>query len=243
MDKRFTPEQILTRWEQQREVKNLMVRMISQDCLFRREHLAYETYWSRRPDVCLGVNEGYYQGADAVRGYFAAVEAQTALESRLLQQKFPTRLGDKTDEEVYGVGGLRYKAMEIPVVEIAGDGQTAKAIYHIHGCNTRLTPAGQVSYWERSWVACDLVLEDGQWRVWHLLYVTDIDHPCGTKWTDTPPVYDEDPALAAMKTVSFPAPNVAVCNRERYHGKRPLTPPPEYPLPYDTFAETFSYGI
>ena len=68
MDSRFTPEEILTRWEQQRKIKNRMVRMISQDYLFRREHLQYKTYWSDAEDVCLGVNDGYYQGNDAVRG-------------------------------------------------------------------------------------------------------------------------------------------------------------------------------
>ena len=243
MDSRFTPEEILTRWEQQRKIKNRMVRMISQDYLFRREHLQYKTYWSDAEDVCLGVNDGYYQGKDAVRGYFDAIQAQTALESRLIQEKYPTRLGDKTDEEVYGAGILRYKAMEIPVVEIAGDGQTAKVLYHIHGSNTRLTPAGQVSFWERSWVACDLRLEEGEWKVWHMLYVRDIDHPCGTKWTDTPPSYPEDPVFAPVKEFTFPQPNVPKTLRELYHGTRPLTPPPEYPVPYETFADTFSYGI
>lgn len=244
MDPRFTPEQILTRWEQQRDVKNLMVRMITQDYLFRRENQAFERYWSKKADdVCLGFNNGYYKGAEAIKGYFAAIEEQTKLESSLIQKKYPVRLGDKTEEEIYGVGGLRYKAMEIPVVEIAADGKTAKAIYHIHGCNTRLTPGGQVAYWERSWVACDLLLEDGEWRVWHMLYVADIDHPCGTKWTDEPPVYEEDPILAEVKSFKFPEPNVPCTVRELYHGKRALTPPPEYPMPYETFSETFSYGI
>ena len=243
MDSRFTPEEILTRWEAQREIKNIMARMISQDCMFRRENQGFAKYWSAREDVCLGLNEGYYQGREAVAGFYAAIEAKTRLESELLQKKFPVRLGEKTEEEIYGVGGLRYKAMEIPVVEIAGDGQTAKVIYHIHGCNTRLTAGGQVSRWERSWVACDFVMEEGAWKVWHMLYVFDIDHPSGSKWTDPEPVYEPDPVLAPVEDFVFPAPNVPAVVRERYHAGRPLTPPPEYPLPYETFAETFSYGI
>lgn len=243
MDPRFTPEQILERWEHQREIKNIMVRMISQDYLFRKENEAYSRYWSQREDVCLGVNEGYYRGTEAVKGYFKAIEAQTKLESALIQKKYPNRLAAKSNEEIYGVGILHYKAMEIPVVEIAGDGETAKAIYHIHGSNTRLTPAGQVSYWERAYVACDFIREDGQWRVWHMLYVYDIDHPCGTKWTDTAPVYEEDPIYAAVKDFHFPAPNVPCTVRELYSAGRKLTPPPEYPVRYETFAETFSYGI
>ena len=194
-------------------------------------------------DVCLGVNNGYYKGAAAVQRYFKGIEEQTRLESALIQKKYPTRLGDKTEEEVYGAGILRYKAMEIPVVEIAGDGETAKAIYHIHGCNTKLTPAGQVSYWERGWVACDFVFEDGEWKVWHMLYVQDIDHPTGSKWTDPGPEYEQDPVFAPIKDFQFPEPNVKVTLRETYHALRKHTPPPEYPEPYETFAETFSYGI
>lgn len=243
MDPRFTPEETLTRWEAQREIKNLMARMISQDYLFRREQEAYQRYWSKADDVCLGVNEGYYQGAAAVKGYYDAIAEQTKLESALLQKKFPVRLGEKSNEALYGVGILRYKALEIPVVEIATDGKTAKAIYHVHGCNTKLTPSGQVAYWERSWIACDFLREDDAWRVWHMLYVTDIDHPCGSKWTDAASAYAEDPVLSPIKEFSFPKPNVPGTVRELYHGTRKLTPPPEYPVPYETFAETFSYGI
>lgn len=243
MSKVFSSEEQLLRWENRREIKNIMVRMISQDYMFRRENQAYERYWSKAQDVCLGVNGGYYKGAVAVQRYFKGIEEQTKLESTLIQKKFPVRLGDKSEEEIYGVGILRYKAMEIPVVEIAGDGMTAKAIYHIHGCNTKLTSGGQVSYWERGWVACDMVWEDESWRVWHMLYVQDIDHPTGTKWTDQPPVYEEDPLFAPIKNFQFPEPNVKLNVRETYHAMRKHTPPPEYPEPYETFSETFSYGI
>jgi hypothetical protein len=243
MSKVYSSEEQLLRWENQREIKNIMVRMISQDYMFRRENQAYDRYWSKAQDVCLGVNNGYYKGAAAVQSYFQGIEAQTKLESALIQKKYPVRLGDKTEEEIYGVGILRYKAMEIPVVEIAGDGQTAKAIYHIHGCNTKLTPGGQVSYWERGWVACDFVWEDEAWKVWHMLYVQDIDHPTGSKWTAEPPVYEVDPVFAPIAEFQFPEPNVKVTVREPYHALRKHTPPPEYPEPYETFAETFSYGI
>mgnify|MGYP002624411810 CR=1 FL=1 len=99
MPNAYSSEELLTRWENQREIKNIMVRMVSQDYLFRRENKAYETYWSKAEDVCLGVNNGYYKGAAAVQRYFQGIEEQTKLESALIQKKYPTRLGDKSEEE------------------------------------------------------------------------------------------------------------------------------------------------
>ena len=243
MSHQWNSEELLTRWEKRRALQNLMVRFFSQDYLMRRENKMYDTYWSKADDVCLGVNNGYYQGAAAVQAYYQGLADRTALESRLIQQKYAAQVGNLSPEEAYGMGIMDMKSLVAPVIELAADGATAKGIWTIHGMNTKLTAAGQVSYWERAYVAGDFVWEDGTWKVWHLLYVQDLDAPSGTNWADPAPEYPADPAYAALVDFHFPEPNVKMTVYETYSAARPFYAPPAYPEPYETFAETFSYGL
>jgi hypothetical protein len=245
MIRNFTTEELMDRWEDRREIKNVMARAISQDYLFRREKDVYEKYWSKAADVSLGVNEGYYSGAAAVKGYYEAIHRRTQLESALIQKKYPTRLGGKSEEEVYGVGVLRAKPLDTPVIEIAGDGQTAKGMWSIHGMDSNLTPAGQVAYWEWAKVAVDFVKEDGAWKIWHMLYLHDLYLPCGESWADAAEKksYPDDPDYAELKGFVFPEPNVKKTLRETYHNTRRQPEGPDYPEPYETFSETFTYGV
>lgn len=243
MSHQWNSEELLTRWEKRRALQNLMVRFFSQDYLMRRENKMYDTYWSKADDVCLGVNNGYYQGAAAVQAYYQGLEDRTALESKLIQQKYAAQVGNLSPEEAYGMGIMDMKSLVAPVIELAADGATAKGIWTIHGMNTKLTAAGQVSYWERAYVAGDFVWEDGAWKVWHLLYVQDLDAPSGTNWADPAPEYPVDPAYAELADFRFPEPNVKMTVYETYSAARPFYAPPAYPEPYETFAETFSYGL
>lgn len=245
MIRSFTTEQLMDRWEDRRAIQNTMVRFISQDYLFKREKDMFETYWAHTDDVSLGVNEGYYAGAEAVRGYYAAIDRRTALTSRLIQAKYPVRLGDMSDEEVYGVGVMNARPLDTPVIEIAGDGQTAKGIWNLHGMNAELTPAGQVGYWEFARVAVDFIKEDGDWKVWHMLYLRDLYIPCGQSWADNAEKkeYPVDPAYAELADFVFPEPNIKKTLHETYHNYRRLQNGPDYPVPYETFSETFTYGV
>ena len=54
----YTPEELLERLEWRREVRNIMGR-ISHDYAVKQEASVYERYFSKRPDVCLGLSNGY----------------------------------------------------------------------------------------------------------------------------------------------------------------------------------------
>lgn len=95
MAKIFTAEEKLGRWEDQREIKNLMGRM-SADYTLKKEAGMFENYWSTRPDVCLGINTGYFKGADNVRRYYENQGERIALESRLIYERFPDNFKGKT---------------------------------------------------------------------------------------------------------------------------------------------------
>lgn len=239
--KKFTPEQKLSRWEFQREIKNLMGRM-SADYLLKLEKNMFKNYWSSRSDVCFGVNQGYYTGADAVKGYYAAMERCIMDDSRRIQAAFPEQLGGLGEDEIRGVGMIDYKPVDTAVIEIAEDNQTAKGLWCIRGSHSRLTEAGPVAYWEFGWFAVDFVFEDGKWRIWHLLHLDDICHPCGSSWAETAVKFDRRGEFEGAGKLPMPEPAVPRALRALYSTDRPFTPSPRLPEPYDTFSHTFSYG-
>lgn len=237
----FTTEQLVLRWEQLRAIKNLMGRM-SADYTLKKEGEMYEKYWSRREDVSLGVNEGWFVGAAAVVGYYSTLGAQIAQQSKLIQSIFPKELGDKSDQELRGVGTMDYKPIDTPVVEIAADGQTAKGIWCIRGSHSRILPSGPVAYWEWGWFAADFILEDEQFKLWHLQYLQEILRPNGHPWYGPEDVYPPVKEFAPAADFQFPVPDHPAVLRPKYTADRPFTKTPRVPEPYETFADTFSYG-
>ena len=100
-----------------------------------------------------------------------------------------------------------------------------------------------MAYWEWSWLAIDFVREAGEWKIWHQRYLRAIDRPCGYSFVGEEHTYAPRPEFAAAAELKDAEPNVAAPLRETYSAHRPFAPSPEVPVPYDTFAETFSYGL
>ena len=242
MKKTFTPEELLTRWEARREIQNIMGKL-SQSYVMVEEPLSYQRWWSQRDDVCLGVNDGWYKGKDAVKGYYDALDAKIRLATDIIVKTFPEKLAGKSKEELYGVGHQGIKPIDTFVIEIAGDGQTAKGIWSLHGTYADMTPSGPVSYWDWGYWCVDFILEDGAWKIWHMQDLKDINNPSGGDWAAEPLTFPEDANFAPLKDFAFPAPNVPATLREAYYVGRPFTETPPLPEPYETFAETFSYGM
>ena len=240
--KDYTSMQLLEQLESRREIRNVMGK-ISHDYSVKQEASVYERYWSTRQDVCLGLNNGYYQGAEAVKGYYDALGEEITLSSALIQKKFPGELGEKTAEEVYGVGMMTYLPFESQIIEIAEDGKTAKGMWNVRGSYSKLTGCGPIAYWTFGWAAVDFILENGDWKVWHMLLLYNVDAQCGTAIGDEPKKYEPVPEFAPMDDFKMPEPNKPVKLMESYNADRPAVKSPRAPEPYDTFAETFSYGI
>jgi hypothetical protein len=237
----FSAQEQLGRWEDLREVKNLMGRL-SADYVLKEQRAMFTRYWSGREDVCLGVNEGWFDGADAVRAYYTNQADRVALESSLIQAAFPEELGGKTAEEVYGVGMMDYKPVDTPVIELAADGQTAKGLWSIRGSHSAVTAGGPVAYWEWGWFAVDFIREADGWKIWHMQYLQDVCRPCGFPWTGEEKAYKERPEFAGIAQWQAAQPNVPCALHERYHAQRRPSRGPRMPEPYETFDETFTYG-
>lgn len=238
---KLTPDELLDRLERRREIRNTMGR-ISHDCCVMQDAQIYRRYWSRRDDVCLGLNDGFYQGAAAVAGYYEALGRKIELTSRLIYEKFPDAFQGKSLEDCCGVGMINYLPLDSHVIEIAGDGQTAKALFNVRGSYCYLTGAGPVSNWTYGWLAADMVMEEDEFKIWHMQLLYNVDHPCGVGFCDEPRTYEPVSGFEAAGEFRMPEPNVKIPLLEHYHPMRPYAGPPRVPEPYAAFGETFSYG-
>ncbi len=237
-----TVEFLVERWEDQRTIKNLMGKYVN--CLLlNRQGEIFSRFWSKRADVCLTFNDGSYVGGEAVSGYFAAIVERNKLSAKLLQQRLPEKLGGKTEEEIYGIGPFHVKPLTAPVIEVAADGETAKGLWFCLGCDAEVTEAGPVANWTWGYFAGDFVYEDDDWKIWHLQYLNDVDSLCGQSWGRPVTPYPELPEFAPLKDFALPPYTVQREIRALYTPQRPATEVPRIPEPYNTFSETFSYGM
>lgn len=237
----LSAEALVGRWEERREIKNLMGRY-AVSFLLKKEKTMFVDFWSSREDVSMGLNNGWYVGREAISGWFAAIDKNTALKAKLLKADLPEQLGDQDEQALYGIGDFDVKPLGTPVIELADDLQTAKGIWYSQGSKADVTEAGPVSYWTFGVFAADFIYEDGTWKIWHLQYLEDIKCLCGQSWAKPQTPFPALPAYAALKDAALPEPTVKVTLREYYSPNRPMAKLPRLPEPYPTFADTFSYG-
>lgn len=234
--------QLLERWEDQREIKNLMGKYAN--CIIlNREAEIFDLFWSKnQKDVCLGLNNGWYEGVSAICGYYNAIRDKNALVAKLVQQRFPQLLGGKSDAEIYGIGEFKSDPLYAPIIEVAIDGQTAKGLWYCMGTESNVGTAGPVAYWSWGYFAIDFILEDGDWKIWHMQNLWDLRAICGKDWGLPEEPYPDLPEFEPLRGWALPAPTTDQVLRETYSPTRPMSPAPPLPVAYETFAETFSYG-
>lgn len=251
MVKRYNTEQLVDRFEDRRDIKNLMG-IYSQHLLLNREQEMFDFFWAKnQPDVCLGVNDGWFSGSEAISDYYAKTAAATKTKGELIMKLFPDKFEGKTIEDVCGIGPMKIESLNNAVVEIAADGKTAKYFAICIGLVTEVDEHGPVSNWVYSYWCADFIREGdeadayGGWKLWHMMQLKDIDNPTGSKWgvKDAEYPYPELDEFKPLKEIEYAKPNVPCVLREKYHGMRPFTKTPPLPVPYDTFADTFSYGM
>jgi len=131
-----------------------------------------------------------------------------------------------------------------PVIEIAGDGKTAKGIWYSPGMGLMtVIENGKVDvhgtfFWEK--YGGDFVKENGQWKIWHLQMAYDYTPSLDGKWTDFSPKKGmrEAGERAQQMPEGFTKPKYSY---PAYSPERAAVIFPRIPEPYYTFSETFSY--
>lgn len=240
--KNTTTIQLLEKWEDQREIKNLMGKM-SNCILLNREAELFELFWAHtQADVCLGLNNGWYIGPEALRAYYQAEHDRCALVAACLQKAYPQIIGDQSAEDIYGIGVFKAKPLYAPVIEVADDRRTAKGLWYCMGTSAKVDTAGPVADWTWGYYCVDFIREESQWRIWHLQYLNDVECISGQSWGSEQTPYPELDEFLPLKDFSMPKPSQETCLRAVYSPLRPMTPAPAIPEPYSTFSKTFSYG-
>lgn len=225
-------------WEDQREVKNLMGRYV-RALLHKEEGEILDRFWSRREDISLGLNEGWYLGRASVGGYYSHLEQLMELSDRLVKKRFA---GVPEVQTGRGLGHLEMKALSSDLVEIGADGDSAKGVWACSGQVPQFTESGPVTHLTFGVYGVDFVREAGEFRILHMRYLEEIHHPQGEKWWETAKVRPALAEFAELKQVAPAEPDIRTALYEKWapcRGVREMLPLPE---PYDTLENTFSYG-
>lgn len=116
-----------------------------------------------------------FRQAEKVLGYFALGQKDVSLE---FADEGVFRGPDKVTAIVREVVGKKPSPGEMtdlqlttPIIEVAGDAETAKALWWCPGAGSILREKGDPqAVWIWGMIAADYILEDGEWKVWHLHY-------------------------------------------------------------------------
>lgn len=144
------------------------------------------------------------------------------------------------------VGLFRIHALSTPVVEVAKDGQTARATWISPGIDTMPKEDGKISA-EWAWIkyGCDFVKEDGEWKLLNVTAYGLIQTDFYTSWADkeaaplyrTPPTGDmPDEKGAEAAGAGDNSIQVERVDWTYASDRLPMLDPIP-PLPYDTWDE------
>lgn len=128
-------------------------------------------------------------------------------------------------------GNLLIHYIATPMVEVAGDGKTARGVWRSPGVEAVRPPDGgkPVPLWSFGAYAADFVYRDGRWKIWHLHWFRNIKCTFADGWVDDLSMTHSGPLVDS--------PNV---RPSTYHNpytpeaKQELVPP--CPPPYETYS-------
>jgi hypothetical protein len=186
-----------------------------------------------------GQNHGYWVGMGRIKQCYGELNERNRKKNlEMVSELHPEVKNTKENE---GVGSLIMHTLTTPIVEVAGDGETAKGMWYSPGQVTEVGRDGKpmaMWMWERYGV--DFMKEDGKWKIWHIHMYTDFAVPPGKSWVD--PAAKSD--FSFGETFERPPEMKPDIEQATYEEWSPTTVPQLVPMPepYYTFSETFSYG-
>ena len=203
----------------------------------------FDDLWSRREDISLGENNGFWIGRESVRRAWAEgrhVVRQADME--ILRRSCPGA------EE--GAGSMDRVNLMSPLVEVARDGQTAKGMWYCPGVSTQSEADGKMHLcWHYIRFAVDFILEEGNWRLWHVFagseFRFEMGHAyipaTGMKSLPDATVYEQNPDTTGLPLgrTQMPPYDLAM---QVYSIDYGWSAYPAEPIPYERFSETFTYG-
>jgi hypothetical protein len=200
-----------------------------------------DALWAQKtPGLAMeeAVLNGRYEGLEAVRGYyvdfFARFDKANLEEVRRIYPEVKTAADARMP---FGVQLLH--TLTTPIIEVAEDRETAKAVWISPGLVTAPARGKLQAFWHWDRYGIDFTREDGKWKIWHFWVGKDFSTPYERSWVDD---FFESPGINLENVPGFPKPNAP--SMTTYRGYSPFEPAkfiPVPPVPYRTFSETFSY--
>lgn len=188
--------------------------------------------WVRknRRTASLGYNNGFYVGMDEIVRHWVLEQEQTRYE-RLSKYG-----GAAVSSENLGLGCARMATLTTPLIKLHGDGKTAQYQGYMPGFQSWGNSDGTMeTYLTLDMCFADLIKEEGQWKIWHLILMHDHTMEAGKPYGKIPTFGWEDPMEA-----SFGTPTVARTLHDPSYGWELLYD--DMPRELDTYCEKYSYG-
>jgi len=127
-----------------------------------------------------------------------------------------------------------------PVIEVAGDGKTAKGVWlgtgFVGQVNVKTKKPECVWEWDRYGV--DFVKEDGKWKFWHFHIYSLFTAGWNDPWENQFKKKESGPGMRYPEGTQPDGPGV---DEYPYEPGVALKLIPELPEPYETWDQTFSY--
>jgi hypothetical protein len=222
-----TLEQRLARLEAVHEIQNVMGRYsywhtanMHRECL--------DLFALKTPGVRAEMMWGVYEGAESLERLYPGFHAWT-------------------DGDFKGV--MHMHALTTPVIEVAGDLKTATGTWISPGHETMSFSAGAEgkgatvdiggdpeAFWAWCKYGCDFVIEDGQWKIWHLHVYGIFLAPYGRSWVEQPEDMIDPPPMPDEYLPDRPP-----TTHWQYMPDRVYPNEPAPPAPHKTFGESTAH--
>lgn len=125
-------------------------------------------------------NTQFMYGKEAVYDFYCGVETEKA--NWLKQSVASDEMGIiEQTEDWEGAGILWYHMLMSPVIEVAGDGQTAVGLWQSWGTVTQM---GSVQWTCEDYTMAFAKQSDGEWRIWHLRTFVHFYTNRDNSWTE-----------------------------------------------------------
>lgn len=168
--KEYTNEELVTRLWDKEYVKDLMARR----CYYkqndwRERELAelWVTEDSLKKTASLANNLGYFVGMEDIRAYYVdGIRQRREKQLELVKKTRP--------EAEYGNSVMNAHTYHTIMVELSGDGKTARYLCYDHGHQTDPQEDGTaVGTFNSGHMLADLIKENGVWKIWHIKSMHD----------------------------------------------------------------------
>jgi hypothetical protein len=249
----LTRDQKLQRVLDYEEIANLMARKEYYHSAQKNQQ-ELDELWANDPDDVFAQNQGYFVGMKNIEPYYGLLNVKMQAIQLAEARKVYPQIPDSPAS--YGVGMYIIHSLTTQIIEVAGDGKTAKGVWYSPGMvigppDSSGKPTEAVWLWERYGV--DFLKQSGVWKVWHAHVYTDLAAPTGKDIAQSmieagkknaAPMGNEGSAAKSMDALMAEG-KKGMTTGPDYKQWSPTTVPavsPRLPVPYYTFSETFSYG-